>query len=155
LFLKYIFTKIWTRDYRVGSLLYNHYPHCSVNDESTFLIILQIIRISLQWYTDISWYHDTMYRLIEYLKNHKNHRQFPTMTRFHGSKFERYRVIDLFTAIILNIGFRVCKWTGVPEKRVQSFAFYMGDVMGFHYKKWNLVKLTIKLSFLITGLIKW
>ena len=35
--------------------------------------------------------------------------QFPTMTRFHGSKFERYRVIDLFTAIILNIGFRVCK----------------------------------------------
>jgi hypothetical protein len=36
-------------------------------------------------------------------------------------------VIDLVTAIILNIGFRVCKWTGVPEKRVQSFAFYMGD----------------------------
>ena len=28
--------------------------------------------------------------------------------------------------IILNIGFRVCKWTGMPEKRVLSFAFYMG-----------------------------
>ncbi len=57
------------------------------------------------------------------------------MTGFHQSKNERYRVVDLVTAIILNIGFRVCKWTGVPEKRVQSFAFYMGDAQPKHAEK--------------------
>ena len=57
------------------------------------------------------------------------------MTRFQQSKNERYKVIDLVTAIILNIGFRVCKWTGVPEKRVQSFAFYMGDAQPKHAEK--------------------
>ncbi len=33
------------------------------------------------------------------------------------------------------IGFRVCKWTGVPEKHVQSFAFYMGDAQPKHAEK--------------------
>jgi hypothetical protein len=37
--------------------------------------------------------------------------------------------------IILNIGFRVCKWTGMPEKRVLSFAFYMGDAQPKHAEK--------------------
>ncbi len=43
--------------------------------------ILKIIRISLQWYTDISWYHNIYrlwYRFIEYLKNHKNHQHYNT-----------------------------------------------------------------------------
>jgi hypothetical protein len=65
----------------------------------------------------------------------KDFGQFPTMKGFHQSKNERYRVVDLVTAINNNIGFRVCKWTGVPEKRVQSFAFYMGDAQPKHTEK--------------------
>ncbi len=67
-------------------------------------------------------------------RNHKNW-QFPTMTGFPQSKNERYRVVDLVTAIKNNIGFRVCKWTGIPEKRVQSFQFYMGDAQPKHAEK--------------------
>ena len=73
LLVKDVFSKFWTRDYRVDSKLHNHYLHNSVNGQKPFSLILNIIRISLQWYADISWYHDTMYRFIGYLKNYKNH----------------------------------------------------------------------------------
>ena len=83
-------------------------------------------------YTKMIFYasNEKYLRLVKHLGG-----QYPSMTRFQQSKNERYRVIDLVTAIILNIGFRVCKWTGVPEKRVQSFAFYMGDAQPKHAEK--------------------
>ena len=49
------------------------------------------------------------------------------MTGFLQSKIEGYRIVDLVTAININIGFRVCESMVVPENRVQIFAFYMGD----------------------------
>jgi hypothetical protein len=44
------------------------------------------------------------------------------------------RVVDLVMTIIKNIyGFKVCKWTGVPEKRDQIFMkFYMNDAQPQH-----------------------
>ena len=62
-------------------------------------------------------------------------RQYPTKKSFLWSKNEWYGVVDLVTAINNNIGFRVCKWTGVPEKHVQSFAFYLGDSQPKHAEK--------------------
>ena len=45
------------------------------------------------------------------------------MTGFHGSKFERYMVIDLFTTIILNMGLGCANDRECPKKAFKVLCF--------------------------------